>query len=632
MVAIKDSGQFDNYVTQIGGIGGLGYRWPTFTCNIEGLADNPAQKDAALRAMNAWSAFTGVKFQITTSRFADITIDNELSDAYCTNNPDGTSFINVDKAWENSATYTPWAVGSYGLQTMIHEIGHALGLSHGGPYDASWGAPTYALNRIFDIDTWQYSVMSYFDQSSYTRNKATSLYLMAPMIADIEAIRKIYGPISVNEGNTTYGRGERCYGGLTDVAVNPDATYCINDTGGNDTVDYGNAWKTCIISLKAGSFSDINGDVGNVSISPSTVIENASGGYANDILTGNDIANVLRGNQGADQLYGNEGNDTLLGGSGGDLLNGGAGTDTASYADSAFGVTANLASPWLNAGDARGDTYASIENLTGSSAADVLTGDKFANTLQGLSGDDRLYGNGGDDILKGGEGVNILSGGWGNDTLMGGAGRFSGKTWLGDRFEGQGGSDTVSYEEAKAGLIVSLSAPTTNTGEARGDRFFQIENLTGTGFNDTVSGDAGQNVLRGGAGNDKLFGLAGNDTLAGGPGSDTLTGGSGQDRFCLDAYRFDYRTDRIVDFSVQDDTIVVSLTAAPFGTTPRMFAPEAFASNTTGRAERYENRIVYNSETGGLYYYDDSGFWSLGKLIATLPVHLSLTSSDFLWT
>jgi Ca2+-binding RTX toxin-like protein len=97
----------------------------------------------------------------------------------------------------------------------------------------------------------------------------------------------------------------------------------------------------------------------------------------------------------------------MEGGAGADALDGGTGTDTASYASAAVGLTANLSTPASNTGDAAGDTYTSIENLTGSAHADSLTG------------------NAGDNVLTGGTGADALDGGAGNDVLEGGAGNDS---------------------------------------------------------------------------------------------------------------------------------------------------------------------------------------------------------------
>ncbi|MEJ2035477.1 MAG: calcium-binding protein, partial [Maritimibacter sp.] len=132
-----------------------------------------------------------------------------------------------------------------------------------------------------------------------------------------------------------------------------------------------------------------------------------------DIINDTDTGHVLDGGIGDDIIHGNGGNDTLIGGAGADVLDGGAGHDTASYQSSAAGVTVDLATGTGSGGDAAGDTFSGIENLTGSDFADTLTGDAGSNTLIGGAGNDTLNGGAGDDWLQGGAG---------GDTLIGGAG------------------------------------------------------------------------------------------------------------------------------------------------------------------------------------------------------------------
>lgn len=134
---------------------------------------------------------------------------------------------------------------------------------------------------------------------------------------------------------------------------------------------------------------------------------------------------LLVAGNGGETLNGGAGDDTLVGGIGADVLNGGGHAtlgDTASYRDSGAAVTASLTSGSGTTGDAAGDTYSGIENLTGSAHNDVLTGDGSANTLIGLAGSDILSGGAGNDILTGGDSNDILIGGLGMDTLTGGTG------------------------------------------------------------------------------------------------------------------------------------------------------------------------------------------------------------------
>ena len=224
---------------------------------------------------------------------------------------------------------------------------------------------------------------------------------------------------------------------------------------------------------------------------------------------------TVTGSVNDDEISGSAFDDTLDGAAGNDSLNGGSGgNDTASYAAAAAGVTVSLGfggpQDTIGAGT---DTLGGFENLTGSAFNDHLTGDGGANILSGA---------GGDDTLQSGAGNDTLSGGSGNDTLEGGAGN--------DSLSGNTGNDTVSYASAGSAVTVDLTigGPQDTLG-AGIDTFSSIENVEGSGFDDTLTGTGGNNTLTGGAGNDNLGGGAGNDTLAGGAGNDSLDGAGGID-------------------------------------------------------------------------------------------------------
>ncbi len=251
-------------------------------------------------------------------------------------------------------------------------------------------------------------------------------------------------------------------------------------------------------------------------------IENVTGSAFNDLLYGDGGANVLRGGSGNDRLLSRAGNDSVFGEGGDDrfyaqsgtnLFDGGNGEDIVDYVFASDGVVVDLASNSGNSGASQ-DSLINVEHASGSAFDDQMTGDQLANRLQGRDGDDLLIGLAGDDSLFGGAGDDSLLGGAGEDALIGGGGR-----------------DTASYADASEGLTVRLERPQSNSGEASGDSYSSIENVTGSAFDDLLYGDGDDNVLRGGDGNDRLLSRAGNDGVFGEGGDDRFYAQSGTNLF-----------------------------------------------------------------------------------------------------
>jgi hypothetical protein len=283
----------------------------TITVNVSGLDLNG--QNFALTALQQWSSITGITFTTTTGA-AQITFTDDDPDggAFTESTYSGaditSSHVNIDAGW--LTTYGS-NVGSYAYQAYLHEIGHALGLGHAGNYNTT---ATYPYDALYQNDAWATSVMSYFSQTenTYFNNLGfDDAHLVTPMVADILAIEQLYG-LSTNSrgGDTTYGFNSNA-GNPYNAAVLFNVAFTIFDTGGTDTMDYSGYDVAQRLNLNSETFSNIGGLVGNVSIARGTVIENAIGGGASDVLIGNGVANVLTGGDGGDLITGGAGNDTF---------------------------------------------------------------------------------------------------------------------------------------------------------------------------------------------------------------------------------------------------------------------------------------------------------------------------------
>lgn len=271
--------------------------------------------------------------------------------------------------------------------------------------------------------------------------------------------------------------------------------YIVGDPGadtleggaGADTLHYLSSAVGVVVRLwnqtAGGAGSHADGDV-------ISGFENVTGGTAGDAIVGSDgVSNLLVGNDGDDTLYGLSGYDTIRGGAGADVLNGGSGFDTLDYTDATGKVIVRLWNQTATGDIATGDVISDFERVFGGSAGDAIVGsDNVANYILGNGGADTLYG---------------LSG---NDTIVGGQG--------GDIIHGGDGADTASYADASGPVKIALWSGRGYTGDSAGDRFYAIENIFGSNFNDTIVGGNDDNYIRANAGDDILYGKNGDDTFA----------------------------------------------------------------------------------------------------------------------
>ena len=282
----------------------------TITVNLNNLtAEGHFFAHAALAV---WHDATGINFTEVagTATAANIMFDDSvLGSAYETDTIVGafttSASINIGTDW---IQYDGTNLNSYSYQTYIHEIGHALGLGHGGNYN---GAATYGVENSYLNDSWQATVMSYFSQQENTWLTNSFAFVMTPMMADLIAVAALYGVSTTTHlGNTVYGFNCTAGNVIYNAALFSNVSYTVFDSGGADTLNYSGFSQNQRIDLNAEAYSDIGGLIGNVGIARDTVIENAIGGFGADTLIGNAVANSLNGGAGADNMYGGDASDT----------------------------------------------------------------------------------------------------------------------------------------------------------------------------------------------------------------------------------------------------------------------------------------------------------------------------------
>ena len=273
----------------------------------------------AREALLLWTDVTGIIFQEVTGN-AQITFQDTEDGAFATSSRSGnfivSATVNVSTDWLASQGTT---LDSYSFQTYLHEIGHALGLRHGGNYN---GDASYNQDALYLNDSWATTVMSYFSQASNTffaDQGFSRVFAVTLMSADIVAIQEAYGVVQGTRlEDNTYGVGNdtgRLTYGVGDEATNSAGrllAFVILDNGGTDTLNYSTFSATQRINLNAETFSSVGGSTGNMSIARGTVIENAVAGSGNDELIGNDVGNLLTGGLGNDTIDGGSNVDTAV--------------------------------------------------------------------------------------------------------------------------------------------------------------------------------------------------------------------------------------------------------------------------------------------------------------------------------
>lgn len=261
---------------------------------------NEAQKQEARRAIQSWGDVANLAFTENGTQ-TEGRLSFQISDTEKT----AQGFFPGRHSKSGDTVFNPHFVKR---PTLTHEIGHTLGLTHPGHYNLTASED----QRVYAQDSKAHTVMSYFEARS--SGKQLEGEPKAPMMDDISAAQTLYGANrQTRREDNTYGfnsNSGRDYYSL--ASYRDSAAFCIWDGAGNDTLDVSGYGNNQVINLRAGSFSDVGGLQGNVSIARDCTIENAVGGSGHDVMIGNDANNRLTGGFGADQLRGGKGADIFV--------------------------------------------------------------------------------------------------------------------------------------------------------------------------------------------------------------------------------------------------------------------------------------------------------------------------------
>lgn len=310
------------------------------------LALSPLQQDSLKTIFKNWSNVANLQFlevrdSISSLGEIRIAFSSDVESVWGWAYYPGNQFLKNGDIWINPNYYDgSWVEGGFSYFSLMHEVGHALGLKH--PFEDAPILSDKLDNRLFTVMSYVNPTNNLFVQieldglSNYYW-RSYQVYPETPMVIDILAIQNIYG---VNEA---FNLGDDIY------SFDPNLPFykTIWDSGGLDTISIQDFTQNCLIDLHDGAYSNllIKSDIpsniiwdippptptydglNNLGIAYGTFIENILGGSGDDILIGNELDNNITGGLGFDTISGGSGRDKLVNDGDVDILIGGLGAD-----------------------------------------------------------------------------------------------------------------------------------------------------------------------------------------------------------------------------------------------------------------------------------------------------------------
>jgi Ca2+-binding RTX toxin-like protein len=388
----------------------------------------------------------------------------------------------------------------------------------------------------------------------------------------------------------------------------------LNGGAGSDTADYSDATSGVRLTLAGGRSG------GDQYVS----IENLAGSGFNDRLTGNGAANVLTGQGGNDIIDGGRGDDTLLGDfdyQGDAPPRPGLGTGYATLGQDATNNSIAAAFDISN-------------NFSLTSDPDIFDSTTILHTTVNATGN----GKGGfyKIDLAAGTVITIDIDGIADPNVHDSWVRLldSDGNIVAENDDGGGDPGSTSSRDSSTVYVVQE----TGTYYILEGSWSQA--IPGDGWAEAVPAGSTYELnvsvefppapaLPGVSGSDRLNGGAGSDLLDGGLAADTLTGGSGEDSFRFSTALGNGNVDLIKDFKVTDDTILLDNLIFTSVGGDGALALGAFHRSAAGVAHDTDDRLIYDTDSGALFYDADGAGQSAAIQFARLSKNLNVSATDF---